>query len=88
MNLDETAQRSDLIHTVCNIGHKNALSRRACKAMENDCSGNDGADKLFWGIKNLSSCYVLVAVKFFSHFIGKCQGKHAFCFEIKSREVN
>ena len=33
-------------------------------AMENDCSGNDGADKLFWGIKNLSSCYVLVAVKF------------------------
>ena len=54
--------------------------------MENDCSGNDGADKLFWGIKNF--CYVLVAVKFFSHFIGKCQGKHAFCFEIKSREVN
>ena len=31
--------------------------------MENDCSGNDGADKLFWGIKNF--CYVLVAVKFF-----------------------
>ena len=30
--------------------------------MENDCSGNDGADKLFWGIKNF--CYVLVAVKF------------------------
>ena len=42
--------------------------------MENDCSGNDGADKLFWGIKNF--CYVLVAVKFFSHFIGKCKGKH------------
>ena len=31
MNLDETAYRSDLIHTVCNIGHENALSRRACK---------------------------------------------------------
>ena len=31
-------------------------------AMENDCSGDDGADKLFWGIKNLSSCYVLVGV--------------------------
>ena len=54
--------------------------------MEKDCSGNDGADKLFWGIKNF--CYVLVAVKFFSHFIGKCKGKHAFCLEIKSREVN
>ena len=51
-----------------------------------DCSCNDGADKLFWGIKNF--CYVLVAVKFFSHFIGKCKGKHAFCMEIKSREVN
>ena len=34
-------------------------------AMENDCSCNDGADKLLRGIKNLSSCYVLVAVKFF-----------------------
>ena len=22
-------------------------------ATENDCSGNDGAGKLFWGIKNL-----------------------------------
>ena len=31
MNIDETAHRSDLTHTVCNIGHKNALSRRACK---------------------------------------------------------
>ena len=31
--------------------------------MENDCSGNDGADKLLQGIKNF--CYVLVAVKFF-----------------------
>ena len=34
-------------------------------ATENDCSGNDGAGKLFWGIKNLSSCCVLVAIKFF-----------------------
>ena len=25
----------------------------ASLAIENDCSGNDGADKLFWGIKNL-----------------------------------
>ena len=33
-------------------------------AMENDCSANDGADKLFWGIKNFSSCYVLMAVNF------------------------
>ena len=30
--------------------------------MENNCSGNDGADKLFWGIKNF--CYVLVAFSF------------------------
>ena len=37
MNLDETAQRSDLIHTVCNIGHKNALSRRACKIFNKKC---------------------------------------------------
>ena len=34
-------------------------------ATENDCSGNDGAGKLYWGIKNLSSCCVLVAIKFF-----------------------
>ena len=46
-------------------------------ATENDCSCKDGADKLFWGIKKLSSRYFLVAVTFFSHFIGKCQGKHA-----------
>ena len=39
---------------------------------EKDCSGNDGAGKLFWGIQNLSSCCFLVAIKFFSHFIGKC----------------
>ena len=31
MNFDETAHRSDLIHTICNIGHENTLSRRACK---------------------------------------------------------
>ena len=42
-------------------------------ATENDCSGKDGAGKLFWGIKNLSSCCVLVAIKFFSHIIGKFQ---------------
>ena len=41
-------------------------------ATENDCSGNDGAGKLFCGIKDLSSCCFLVAIKFFSHFIGKC----------------
>ena len=54
-------------------------------AMESDCSGNDGGGKLFWYIKNLSS---LVAIKFFSHFIGKCQCKHAVRFEMKSREEN
>ena len=33
-------------------------------AMESDCSGNDGAGKLFWCIKNLSSCCFLVGIKF------------------------
>ena len=38
---------------------------------ESGCSGNDGADKLFWGIKKtLRFCCFLVAIKFFSHFIG------------------
>ena len=55
---------------------------------ENDCSGNDGAGKLFWCIKKFSSCCFLVAIKFFSHFIGKCQCKYAVRFEIKSREEN
>ena len=40
---------------------------------ESDCSGNDGGGKLFWGIKNLSSCCFFVAIKFFSHFIGEMQ---------------
>ena len=31
---------------------------------ESGCSGNDGAGKLFWGIKTLSSCCFLVAIKF------------------------
>ena len=53
---------------------------------ESGCSGNDGAGKLFWGIKNLSACCFLVAIKFFSHFIGECQCKHAVRFEMKSRE--
>ena len=44
---------------------------------ESGCSGNDGAGKLFLGIKTLSSCFFLVAIKFFSHFIGKCQCKYA-----------
>ena len=34
-------------------------------ATENDCSGDDRAGKLFWGIKNLSSFCFLVAIKFF-----------------------
>ena len=38
------------------------------------------------GHKNLSSCCFLEAIKFFSHFIGKCQCKYAVCFEVKSRE--
>ena len=54
----------------------------------NDCSGNDGAGKLFWYIKDFSSCCFLAAVKFFSHFIGKCQCKYAIRFEMKSREEN
>ena len=34
-------------------------------ATENECSGNDGAGKLFWCIKkNFSSCCFLVAIKF------------------------
>ena len=57
-------------------------------ATENDCSGDDGAGKLFWCIKNFSSCCFLVAIKFFSHFIGKCQCKYAVRFDIKSREEN
>ena len=57
-------------------------------AMESDCSGNDGAGKLFLGIKNLSSCCFLLAIKFFSHFIGKCQCKNAVHFEMKSMEEN
>ena len=57
-------------------------------ATENDCSGNDGAGKLFWGIKNLSSCCFLVAIKSFRYFIGKCQCKSAVRFEMKSREEN
>ena len=57
-------------------------------AKKNDCSGNDGAGKLFWCMKNFSSCCFLVAIKVFSHFIGKCQCKYAVRFEIKSREEN
>ena len=34
-------------------------------ATESDCSGNGGAGKLFWCIKNLSSYCFLVAIKFF-----------------------
>ena len=55
-------------------------------ATESGWSGNDVADKLFWGIKNLSSCCFLMAIKFFSHFIGKCQCKYAVPLEMKSRE--
>ena len=54
--------------------------------MESGCSGNEGVGKLFWGVKNLSSCCFSVAIKFFSHFIGECQCKHAVRFEMKSRE--
>ena len=52
---------------------------------ESGCSGNDGAGKLFWGIKTLSSSCFFVAIKFFSHFIGECQCKYAVRFEMKSR---
>ena len=57
-------------------------------ATKSDCSGNYGGGKLFWCVKNLSSCCYLVAIKFFSHFIGKCQCKHAVCFEMKLRKEN
>ena len=52
---------------------------------ESGCSGNDGAGKLFLGIKTLSFPLFLVAIKFFCHFIGECQCKYAVCFEMKSR---
>ena len=52
---------------------------------ESGCSG-DGACKLFWDIKNFSSCCFLVAIKFISHYIGECQCKYAVRFEMKSRE--
>ena len=52
----------------------------------NDCSCSDGAGQLFWGIINLSFSCFLVAIKFLSHFISKCQCKYAVRFEMKSRE--
>ena len=52
---------------------------------ENDCSGNDGVGKLFWYIKNFSSCCFLAAIKFSSLFIGKCQCKYAVRFEKKTK---
>ena len=51
--------------------------------MESGCSGNDGEGKMFWGLKNLSSCCFLVAIKCFSHFIGECKCKYAVPFEMK-----
>ena len=56
-------------------------------AMESDCSCNDEAGKLFWGIKNLSFCCFFVAIKFFSHFIYKCQCKYAVCFKMKLEHI-
>ena len=50
------------------------------------CSGNDGSGKLFWDIKNLSSCCFWVAIYFFSHFIDECQSKYAVRFELKLSE--
>ena len=46
-------------------------------ATKSGSSGNDGAGKLFWGIQNLSSRCFLVAIKFLSNFMGKCQCKYA-----------
>ena len=51
---------------------------------EGGCSGNGGVGKLFWGIKNLSSCCFLVTIKFIGHFIGDCQCKCAARFKMKS----
>ena len=50
---------------------------------KSSCKGNDGAGKLFWGLKNLSSCCFLVAIKLISHFISECQCKYAVRFEVK-----
>ena len=50
------------------------------------CTGNNGVGKLFWGIKNLSFCCFLVAIKFLNHITGECQWKCAVCFEMISRE--
>ena len=33
-------------------------------ATENNCSDNNEAGKLFWGIRNFSCCCFLVAIKF------------------------
>ena len=56
-------------------------------ATENDCSGNDGASKLFWFIKNFSSCCFLVAIEFFSHFICKCQCKKCCLLRDKTKDA-
>ena len=68
------------------MGYCFLLLFAAAARLESGCSSNDGADKLFWGIKNLSSCCFLMAIKFFTHFIGKCQCKYAVRFEMKSRQ--
>ena len=59
-------------------------------ATENDCSGNDGAGKLSQVVHKKTSVPVVSwwQLSFLSHFIGKCQCKHAVLFEIKSREEN
>ena len=44
---------------------------------ESGCSGNDGWGKLFWGIKNLSSCCFLVAIKVLAHL--SRSDKVSFC---------
>ena len=64
---------------ICGLLHDSLVT-------ESCCSGNDGGGKLFWGMKDLSACCFLVAIKFFNHFIGECQCKHAVRFEMKSRE--
>ena len=52
-------------------------------AMESDCSGNYGADKLFWDIKNLSSCRFLVAIDSF-HIVTSLSNRSSIEKSIKS----
>ena len=57
-------------------------------AMDNDCSGSDGAGKLFRGIKNFSSFCFLVAIKFFLVILSVNANANMLQLQMKSREEN